>query len=591
MATTPTIQDPNTPKFDAVTGQPTDYGKSLGLTSPYASTAPITSDTLNNTGTSLTLPAPTTPTFGGLDTSMATTSSLIASEQAKSDTSSANLSSLYSQLTGVNTDLGNISSSVDMTALDTASAEKKRLDAELLSEQQTNRKKIENLQNTNKDGLFGGGLEQEVNRINKQSLSKQSDLAVLKYVADNDYAGAKEIVDRQKQMNLEQLTAQSNNLKLFIDLNKEQFTTAEQNLFNLKSKEIDTALAKQTKAEDAIADIKLAAVQAGAGASVLTALSNVDTTDAKAFDDALKIAAPYLATSQNDIIDVNGNKMLVDKRTGRVIKNFGGGDAPNVVQRTVNGIPVDGYTLVAGDDPYVIAQQYGVSVEELKSLNPEIKDWFNIQVGATLNVPGNEQNTFVNNLLATSGGKPLTDTTIQKLDKGLTVLGQIGTLQSNIQDVKTGPIAGSFKGANPWDTNGQVIKASLNAIIPNLARGVYGEVGVLTDADIKNYSKTIPSLASTEEIRNAVLYITLDMISKSIKNTLSVNAAAGRNVSGFVDIYTEMENTKNSILSSIPSAQIPKSFQSTNQDPFLNQFSPGSISSSLNNSSFFNQLP
>jgi len=27
----PIIQDPNTPKFNAVTGQPTDYGTSLGL--------------------------------------------------------------------------------------------------------------------------------------------------------------------------------------------------------------------------------------------------------------------------------------------------------------------------------------------------------------------------------------------------------------------------------------------------------------------------------------------------------------------------------------------------------------------------------
>lgn len=171
---------------------------------------------------------------------------------------------------------------------------------------------------------------------------------------------------------------------------------------------------------------------------------------------------------------------------------------------------------------------------------------------------------FVQSLLNTEGGKPLTDTTIQKLDKGLTVLAQLGVLQSNIEGVKTGPIVGAFRAANPWDTQAQTIKAQLNAIVPNLARGIYGEVGVLTDNDIATYSKTIPNLKSTEEVRNAILYITLDMIGKSVKNTLSVNAAAGRDVSGFVDIYEEMENAKNLILQSIPGAQVPKAFTGGN---------------------------
>jgi hypothetical protein len=171
---------------------------------------------------------------------------------------------------------------------------------------------------------------------------------------------------------------------------------------------------------------------------------------------------------------------------------------------------------------------------------------------------------FIQTLLDTEGGKSLTDTTIQKLDKGLTVLAQLGVLQANVEDVKTGPIVGAFRAANPWDTQAQTIKAQLNAIVPNLARGIYGEVGVLTDNDIATYSRTIPNLKSTEEVRNAILYITLDMIGKSVKNTLSVNAAAGRDVSGFVDIYTEMENAKNLILQSIPGTQIPKAFTGGN---------------------------
>ena len=132
------------------------------------------------------------------------------------------------------------------------------------------------------------------------------------------------------------------------------------------------------------------------------------------------------------------------------------------------------------------------------------------------------------------------------------MLGQLGVLQTNVKDTNTGPILGLFRGANPWDTNAQTIKAQLNAIVPNLARGIYGEVGVLTDNDIKTYAKTLPNLTSTEDVRNAVLGVTLDLIGKSIKNTLQVNAAAGRDVSGFVDLYTEMQSTRESIFSQIP---------------------------------------
>jgi len=166
--------------------------------------------------------------------------------------------------------------------------------------------------------------------------------------------------------------------------------------------------------------------------------------------------------------------------------------------------------------------------------------------------PEQQADPFIKLLASTAGGKALTDTSIQKLDKGITVLGQLGVLQSNIANVSTGPIIGAFKGANPWDTNAQTIKAQLNAIVPNLARGIYGEVGVLTDNDIRQYSKTLPNLTSTADVRNAVLGITLDLIGKNIKNALEVNAAAGRDVSGFIDLYTNMVANRDSILSQIP---------------------------------------
>lgn len=588
MATETFVQDPNTPKFNATTGQPTDYGKSLGLT------APITSQNLNNSGTPLTLATPTTPTFGGVEPlvnanlAQAKITNQESIDSAKNYSDNA-LKALMSSIS----EGGQISANQDRTEQDKAKKKYDQFTSQLEQEALSNRRRIETLQKKNKEGLFGGGLQQEVNRINTESLSKQADIAILQSAANRDYSTASEIADRQVALKMEANQAKTEALKLFYQDNKDRFTKLDDRLYSEKIKEMERVNKKQEDTENTIKEIKLLAVKNGAGADVLSALSKVDTTKPGAFDEALKAAGSSLATSENDIVKLdNGNTILVDKRTGRVVKSFGGGKGttPSVVVRKVGDTPVTGYTLREGDDNNVLAQLYGTTVSEIKRLNPNVKDWNNLQIGQVLNVPQKTEDTFIQSLKATEGGKNLTDTSIQKLDKGLTVLNQLGVLQTNVEGVKTGPIVGAFKSANPWDTQGQTIKASLNAIVPNLARGVYGEVGVLTDNDIKTYSQTIPNLSSTEEVRNAVLYITLDMIGKSIKNTLSVNAAAGRDVSGFTDIYTEMENTKNSILSGIPSAQVPQAFQSQGSDDFLNQFSPQNINSSLSNSDFFNQI-
>lgn len=152
--------------------------------------------------------------------------------------------------------------------------------------------------------------------------------------------------------------------------------------------------------------------------------------------------------------------------------------------------------------------------------------------------------------------KEVSDTFLQSMEKTISVLGQLGVLQDNIARLKTGPIVGTFKSKNPWDTQAQTIKAQLNAIVPNLARGVYGEVGVLTDNDIKTYSKTIPNLSATEDVRNAILYITVDMIRRNIETKIENQAAGQRDMSGYADIYKEVVGTAGKILQTIPGANV-----------------------------------
>jgi hypothetical protein len=147
--------------------------------------------------------------------------------------------------------------------------------------------------------------------------------------------------------------------------------------------------------------------------------------------------------------------------------------------------------------------------------------------------------------------KEPSDTFLTSMEKTQTTLSQIGTLAENIKNMKTGPIVGAFRSKNPWDTKAQVIKAELNSIVPNLARGVYGEVGVLTDNDIKVYSQTLPNLTSTEDIRNAILYITVDQIKKNVEIKIRNQAAGQRDMSGYAGLYSELKKTADGILSQI----------------------------------------
>lgn len=143
-------------------------------------------------------------------------------------------------------------------------------------------------------------------------------------------------------------------------------------------------------------------------------------------------------------------------------------------------------------------------------------------------------------LKASAGGKQLDATAVQGLGKAQNVLSQLPGLEETINNMDTGPITNIFTGNNPYDKKVALLKAQLQAIVPNLARGVYGEVGVLTDNDIKNYIATLPNNASTDDQKKALMDFTKKTISNSIENNLKNYAMAGYNVSGYTPILESL---------------------------------------------------
>jgi len=172
-----------------------------------------------------------------------------------------------------------------------------------------------------------------------------------------------------------------------------------------------------------------------------------------------------------------------------------------------------------------------------------------------------ESGDIVGIIRASAGGKDTDAGFNQAFEKAVNVIGQISDLQrlfneddkfkyTNSEGEKVkfdmSPITAIWRSKNPYDEKAQAIKAQLTSIVPNLARGVYGEVGVLTDNDVKLYSKTLPNLSSTQEVRKLVLGLTIRSIQRSIENKIKINA--NRDLTHLEGVYLQVKKQADDLL-------------------------------------------
>ena len=158
----------------------------------------------------------------------------------------------------------------------------------------------------------------------------------------------------------------------------------------------------------------------------------------------------------------------------------------------------------------------------------------------------------INDILEYSAwGKDLWETSIWQLSKFNQALSQVSELSKKINTETTWPIIWRLRSYNPYDANAQALKAEINSLVPNIARWVYGEVWVLTDADVEQYRKTLPNLQSTEDTNKLVLAMTLKTMMNGYKWQLQTLAWAGKDVSKFQWKYNDYQKQIDWLLNSI----------------------------------------
>lgn len=189
--------------------------------------------------------------------------------QQVKDTTGRDLNATLQSILGTNTEIGNVESTVDRTEQDRALKEYNNYTSQIEAEQLANRRAIESMQKNNPQGLFGGALQDEVARINRDSVSKQADLAILQNVSNRNYATAAQIADRQVEMKLKPLQTKLENLKFFYDANKSRFDKADDRLYANKIKEVDREYEQQKEKEQLASQMKLAGYKAKLQSSLI----------------------------------------------------------------------------------------------------------------------------------------------------------------------------------------------------------------------------------------------------------------------------------------------------------------------------------
>lgn len=138
----------------------------------------------------------------------------------------------------------------------------------------------------------------------------------------------------------------------------------------------------------------------------------------------------------------------------------------------------------------------------------------------------------------------------EKISKAFAVTNQLGALAKTLAQDQTSYFGGRVRNLMAdigQDAEAGAVQAQITALVPQVARGIYGEVGVLTDADVNNYKKVIPNLTSPTDQNKAVTALTLTALRNGVKSNLEVAAASKLDVSGFVPLYNNLTTQINKI--------------------------------------------
>jgi len=187
-------------------------------------------------------------------------------------------------------------------------------------------------------GITAGGLAPIQAASVRENTIKQLGVKAAYAVAQGNYAVAQDAIDRAVNAEFGPKKAELDILLKNLELIKADPATS---LADKKRADIATAKAEADKATlaQAEADKKtIFSVMTEAVKNGADALTQRNIQNAKTPEEALGYASPFLKTATTDVVKLdNGNTVVIDKRTGAIVRNLGGAKGVDGVGVSVAG--------------------------------------------------------------------------------------------------------------------------------------------------------------------------------------------------------------------------------------------------------------
>lgn len=313
--------------------------------------SPITSEALKATGEFNLPDTPATPATDGLGAALEDVPDQFTQnlEQRSQQTEEAKDQSLNDLLTAFTQQQGfeQLTAQTQQEAgLQTLETDLLDINDQLRREELSRRRAVERIES--RGGGLKSGAAAEVANINRQSFSKQADLAIVQLAAQGKYDSARRFAEQKAKALYEQQQNAIELRKFIYQEHKDLFSIAEQRQFEVELNNRERKLNNERADFEALQSAKLEALKMaqlnGAPVSVLQAIQTAQTPEevfsaggryasVDLLDRAYKAAQLESLRSKPEalrptsVIDQGGRKLLIDTQTGEVIKDFGVTDA------------------------------------------------------------------------------------------------------------------------------------------------------------------------------------------------------------------------------------------------------------------------
>lgn len=417
-----------------------------------------------------------------------------------------------------------------------------------------------------REGMSTAAKAGNVERISRDFNLEQANLAIRELASVGKINAATKLIDSKldlKYGDLEAesklLTAQLEAIKPFLDREDAKIADTRLQLNELVKTKIADARASDKALEEFKLQSYINAQQNGATPAVLSAIMSSDNREDVASVGGTFIQDPFTKSRlkteaverqklQAQISEIEGSIVSTPEGSLIQIPTFDDYVSQKEQEAMQTLSPVEREKLRKEYEDEISIIDQSNKVARLSPMAREVINNPQAYYGFTPTIQSEiftefAKNGLDTNTILTGKKRALPATQVESISQGLGVKADVEKLYTMLKELPgTGPISGRLTSLNKYDPKRQAIESQITRIVPGLARGIFNEVGVLTDADVTRYANTLANPNMTDAQIEIEHKNTLEKINASIGTAIETFGMAGYDVAKFGNKVTNQSS-------------------------------------------------